>query len=152
MEKPNSVIVYGYVLSSMKAAYITPILKKADMDSADAKSYRPISNLSVISKLLEQLIAKQLVNYLKDNSLLPDFQSAYRPHHSTETTVLKVLADILLALDSGNLVILTLLDHSAAFDSVDHNTLIALDRLRKSYGLRDVCFDWFKSYLSGRTQ
>jgi len=88
------------------------------------------------------------VSYLKDNNLLPDLQSAYRPHHSTETAVLKVLADILLALDSCNLVMLTLLDLSAAFDSVDHNTLLC--RLRTSYGLRDICFDWFKSYLSGR--
>jgi len=111
----------------MKAAYITHILKKADMDSADAKSYRPISNLSVISKLLERLIAKQLVGYFKDNNLLPDLQSAYRPHHSTETAVLKVLADIFLALDSGNLVMLTLLDLSAAFDSVDHNTSVGCE-------------------------
>jgi len=131
----------------MKAAYITPILKKADINSADAKSYRPISDLSVICKLLERLIAKQLVSYLKDNNLLPDLRSAYRPHHSTETAVLKVLADILLALDSGNLV---MLDLSAAFDIVDHNTLLC--RLRTSYSLRGVCFDWFKSYLSGRTQ
>ena len=65
----------------MKAAYITPILKKADMDSADAKSYRPISNLSVISKLLERLIAKQLVSYLKDNNLLQT--SSQRINHIT---------------------------------------------------------------------
>ena len=143
-------LAHGVVPSSMKAAYITPILKKAGMDSADAKSYRPISNLSVISKLLERLVAKQLVSYLRNNNLLPDLQSAYRPYHSTETAVLKVLADILLALDSGNLVMLTLLDLSAAFDSVDHNTLLC--RLRTSYGLRGACFDWFKSYLSGRTQ
>ena len=98
--------------------------QKADMDLADVKSYRPISNLSVISKLLERLIAKQLVSYLKDNNLLPDLQSAYKPHHSTETAVLKVMTDILLALDSGNLVMLTLLDLSAAFDGVDHHTLL----------------------------
>ena len=55
----------------MKAAHITPTLKKADLDPADAKSYRPISNLSVLSKLLERLVAKQLVTYLRDNSLLP---------------------------------------------------------------------------------
>ena len=90
------------------------------------------------------------MSYLKVSNLLPDLQSAYRPHHSTETDVLKVLADILLSLDSGNLVILTLLRLSAAFDSVDHNTFLC--RLRKSYGLRGVCFDWFKSYLSCRTQ
>ena len=67
----------------MKSAYITPILKKAGMDTTDRKSYRPISNLSVLSKLLERLVAKQLiVAYLKDNDLLPDRQSAYRAHQS----------------------------------------------------------------------
>ena len=69
---------HGVVPSLMKAAYIMQILKKAGMDSADVKSYRPISNLSVVSKLLERLVAKQLVNYLRDNHLLPDRQSAYR--------------------------------------------------------------------------
>jgi len=68
------------------------------------------------------------VKYLKDNNLLPDLQSAYRAMHSTETAVLKVLSDILLALDSGNLVMLTLLDLSAAFDSVDHDTLFKSSR------------------------
>ena len=63
------------------------------------------------------------MKYLKDNDLLPDLQSAYRAMHSTETAVLKVLADILLALDSGDLAMLTLLDLSAAFDSVNHDTL-----------------------------
>ena len=56
--------------------------------------------------------------------LIGYLQSAYKPHYSTETAVLKVLADILLAVDSGNLVMLTLLDLSAAFDSVDHHTLL----------------------------
>jgi len=140
----------GIVPSRMKSAYITPALKKADLDSADTKSYRPISNLSVLSKLLERLVSKQLVAYLRDNGLLPDLQSAYRAHHSTETAVLKVLSDVLLALDSGNLVVLTLLDLSAAFDSVDHGIL--LRRLRKSYGLSGAVIDWFASYLSGRTQ
>ena len=68
---------------------ITPVLKKTDLDPTDARSYRPISNLSVPSKLLERLVAKQLVTYLRDNSLLPDHQSAYRSHHSTETAVLR---------------------------------------------------------------
>jgi len=120
------------------------------MDSLDAKSYRPISNLSVLSKLLERLVSKQLVKYLTDNRLLPDRQSAYRRFHSTETAVLRVLSDILMALDSGDLAMLTLLDLSAAFDSVDHDTL--LKRLQKSYGLGEVVVSWFTSYLTGRTQ
>jgi hypothetical protein len=114
----------GVVPSSSKSAYITPLLKKADLDPCETKSYRPISNLSVLSKLLERLVSKQLVGYLRDNDLLPDRQSAYRPCHSTENALLKVLADILMALDSGDLAVLILLNLSAAFDSVDHDTLL----------------------------
>ena len=51
---------HGVVPSRMKSAYITPILKKADMDSLDAKSYRPIANLSVLSKLLNDLFLSSL--------------------------------------------------------------------------------------------
>ena len=104
-------------------------MKKADLDPADVRSYRPISNLTVIS-------SSQLVKYLKDNGLPPDLQSAYRAMHSTETAVLKVLSDLLLALDSGNLAMLTLLDLSAAFDSVDHDTL-----LYNGYTSSTVCGD-----------
>ena len=118
----------------------------------DVTSYRPISNLTVISKLLERIVSSQLVKYLKDNGLLPDLHSAYRAMHSTETAVLKVLSDLLLALDSGNLAMLTLLDLSAAFDSVDHDTL--LQRLYKSYiyGLQGPVGMRFASYLRGRVQ
>ena len=126
------------------------ILKKTDLDPTDARSNRPISDLSVLSKLLERLVAKQFVTYLRDNSLLPDRQSAYRSHHSTETAVLRVLAEILLALDTGNLAVLTLLDLSAAFNSVDHDIL--LQRLQMSYGLGGGVLGWFRSYLNGRTQ
>ena len=65
-------------------------VKKAGMDPADMKPYQCISNLSMVSKLLERLVAKQLVVYLKDNGLLPDLQSAYLARRSTETAVLKV--------------------------------------------------------------
>jgi len=127
--------------------YVTPLLKEADLDAADVKSYRLITNMSVVSKLLKRLVAQQLTTYLTDNGLLLDLQSAYRAHHSTETAVLKVVGDILLALDSRNLALLDLL---AAFDTVDHDTL--LRRLQTSYDLDGVVIKWFVSYLSGRTQ
>ena len=79
---------------------------------------------------------------------LPDLQSAYNFEHSTETAVLKVLSDIARALDSGDLPMPTLLDLSAAFDSVDHDTL--LRQLRETHGLNGVVMNWFASYLSGR--
>ena len=60
-----------------KAPFITPTLKKSDADAADITQYRPISNLSVLSKLLERLVAKQLLDYLSICRLLPDLQSAY---------------------------------------------------------------------------
>ena len=47
-----------------KTAYVTPLLKKSELDSADLRSYRPISNLSVLSKLLERLVARQLLDHL----------------------------------------------------------------------------------------
>jgi len=84
-------------------------------------------------KLLERLVARQLLDYLNAQHLLPDCQSAYRAHQSTETTILKVMSDILSALDSGDLALLTLLDLSAAFDTVDH--VILLQRLKTSYGI-----------------
>ena len=63
----NSSLSTLIVPGLFKSAYVTPLLKKADLDSADVKSYRPILNLSVISKLLERTVAKQLIRYLKDS-------------------------------------------------------------------------------------
>ena len=146
----NTSLEQGVVPSIFKAAYITPRLKKANLDPLDAASYRPISNLPVLSKVLERLVSKQLVGYLQDRGLLPELQSAYRQFHSTETALLRVLADILSAIDSGDIALLTLLDLSAAFDTVDHDTL--LQRLSTSYGLCGSVIQWFASYLSGRQQ
>ena len=109
-----------------------PRLRKSNLDPTDPKSYCPIANLTVLSKLLERLIARQLVDYLNESQSLPDLQSAYWAKHSTETAVTKVLSDI-LALDRGDLTMLTLLNLSSAFDSVDHETL--LRRLEASFGI-----------------
>ena len=145
----NKSLLSGTVPHSFKSAYITPLIKKPDMDVADIKSYRPISNLSVLSKLLERLIAKQLKEHIEENCILPVTQSAYRVNHSTETAVLKVNSDLLMAADSGDLSVLVLLDLSAAFDTVDHDIL--LKRLSISCGLDGMVHEWFRSYLLGRT-
>ena len=77
-----------------------------------------------MSKALERLVACHLVSHLSEWKLLPELQSAYRPYHSTETAVLRVIRDILEVLHCGDLAALTLLDLSAAFDAVDHTVLI----------------------------
>jgi len=138
VELYNKSLRTGSVPAVFKAAYITPLLKKSDLDPADVRCYRPISNLSVISKLFERLVARQLLDYLTAAKLLPELQSAYRAFHSIETAVLKVLADTLLALDTGDIAVLTLLDLSAAFDTVDHATL--LRRIETSYGMAVLCW------------
>ena len=94
----NTSLRDGSFPDSQKNAIVTPILKKANLDAHAAANYRPISNLSYLSKLLERCVNKQLNDYLSTNNLLPSVQSAYRKFHSTESAVLKVLSDIYAAL------------------------------------------------------
>jgi len=74
---------------------------------------------------------------------MPALQSAYRRFHSTETAVLKLLADKLRALDNSDVAVLTLLDLSAAFDTVEH--VFLLRRLETSYGIVGCALKWFTS-------
>ena len=96
------------------------------------------------------MVAKQLQHYLNCNNLFPVFQSAYRQNHSTETALLKVMNDILLNMNNQCVTLLILLDLSAAFDTVNHDTM--LRRLEYSFGIQGKALSWFASYLSGRTQ
>ena len=89
----NRSLSSGVFPTLFKSAFITPLLKKPDLDAADCKSYRPISNLSVLSKTVERLVARQLIDHLNLWKLMPDLQSAYRANHSTETAVLRGLSD-----------------------------------------------------------
>ena len=81
---------------------------------------------------------------------MPSNKSAYIRLHSTETALTAVFSDIINELDRGNLVLLSMLDLSAAFDCVDHDIL--LSRLDMSFGIRLVDHQWLTSYLTGRTQ
>ena len=80
---------HGIVPSTFNHAYISRPSKKTNLHLADIRSYRPISNLSVLSKLLDRMVRNYLLKYLKDNGLLPDLQSAYCAHHSTGTALFK---------------------------------------------------------------
>ena len=125
------------------------MLKKPSLDHNVASSYRPISNLPVLSKLSERLVLNKVMSYLNNSNLLFTHQSAYRRHHSTETAVTKVYSDILGAADDGKLSLLILLDLSAAFDLVDHSIL--LKRLKSTYGSDGLTLEWFKNYLSDKS-
>ena len=135
---------------SLKLAFVTPLIKKLILDSEILKNYRPVSNLSFISKLIEKIVSHQLITHLKENGLYESFQSAYREFHSTETALLRVQNDLLLAVDESGGAILVLLDLSAAFDTIDHTTLLNL--LRDRFGIHESALEWIKSYLSDREQ
>ena len=64
----NAYLLAGVVPAAFKSAYICPLIKKPDLDRTDVKNYRPISNLTVLSKLSEKLVARQLIDYLSDNN------------------------------------------------------------------------------------
>ena len=110
---------------------------------------RPVSNLRFIAKILENLVLSQVSSYLNSHNLYNTCQSAYRPGHCTETALLKVVIDLFLSLNKGNIYILALLDFSSAFDTIDQPILV--HRLHTDFGFTDTVLQWFSSYLTDRT-
>ena len=126
-------------------ACVVPIPKSGD--TAVPSNNRPISLLSVLSKILEKVVCSQLTSYLTSAHLLSTAQYAYRACHSTEDAVLDAVGRLVNNIDSGLLSSVTTVDLSKAFDSVDHDVLLT----KLSWcGVMDT--DWFKSYLTGRKQ
>lgn len=134
--------------ADMKNAIIKPTLKKENADPDCLSNYRPVSNLPATSKLLERVVLDQLNHYLAENKLHCPVQSGYRPQHSCETLLVRMTEDIYKEIQSDNIVILVLLDLSAAFDTIDHGIL--LDKLLKDFGICGKALEWFKSYLQNR--
>ncbi len=129
-------------------AVIKPLIKKPQLDPSELANYRPISNLPFMSKILEKVVSAQLCPFLQKKDLCEEFQSGFRPHHSTETALVKITNEFLLASDQGCISLLVLLDLSAAFDTIDHDILI--DRLQIYMGIQGQALRWFRSYLSDR--
>jgi len=140
----------GSVPSCLKHAIIRPLLKKSHLDHDTLKNYRPVSNLPFLSKVLEKIVARRLLKHMDDHNHHEIMQSAYKQYHSTETALIRVQNDILTHLDNKRGVVLVLLDLSAAFDTIDHVTL--LHQLHHRLGISHTALEWFKSYLTGRTQ
>ena len=146
----NKTLSDGIVLPSTRNAVVSPLLKKPTLDATVLKNYRPVSNLSFIGKNFKLLVLSQLNDHINHNNLAEIYQSAYRRQHSTETALLKVQADIAGYLDKSQAALMVLLDLSAAFDTIDHGTL--LRTLELSYGISGCALSWFNSYLSARSQ
>ena len=99
--------------------------------------------------MLEKLVLSQVSTGLNFHNLYNTFHSAYRPGHSTETALLKVVNDLFLSLNKGNIYVLALLDYSSALDTIDHS--IHVHRLYTDIGFTDSVLQWFSSYLTDRS-
>ena len=133
-----------------KSAIVLPLIKKPGLDPQVLKNYRPDSNLSFLSKVNEKVISSRILTHIADNDLIDKFQSAYRCGYSTETALLRVYSDIVTMVGKGNGSYLVLLDLSAAFDTIDHDTLFVI--LEKYIGITDSALQLLKSYFSDRSQ
>ena len=140
----------GLVPDGFKKAVVPPLIKKASLPVDDLKNYRPVSGLSFISKLMKRVVAKQLVDHIHRHGLGNPYQSAYKSGHSTETALLSIKNDIHLSLSRGKATALVLLDLSAAFDTIDHTTLLSC--LLGWFGVGGSALKWFSSYLTERFQ
>jgi len=109
-----------------------------------------VSNLAFIGKIIEKTSVNRFSGHICDNNLDELLQSAYKEKHSVETALLVVFDDLLRAIDDNKHILITLLDYSAAFDTIDHGILFT--RLCSSYGLSGDALEWVKSYFSNRHQ
>ena len=136
----------GLVPDGFKKAVVTPLIKQASLPVEDLKNYRPVSGLSFISKLVEHVVAKQLVDHIHQHGLDNSYQSPYKSGHSTETALLSIKNDIHLSLSQGEATALVLLNLSAAFDTIDHSTLLSC--LLDWFCVGGSALKWFFSYLT----
>ena len=142
----NSIHILPFI--PFKVGHVIPLLKKPDMDIKDPASYRPITNLMTISKVVERVVFSRLQSHMHQSENFNTFQSAYRSGYSTETALLKVTDDLNASMDSKSGSILLSLDISAAFDMIDIDIL--LPRLESEFGIIGSVTLWIRSYLTDR--
>jgi len=141
----NMSISEGKVPDDLKFAKVKPIFKKKDRLMPE--NYRPISILSIVSKILEKAVFIQLEQHLKRNNLMYEFQSGFRNSFSTDSCLIHLVDHVRTQTANGLYTGMVLLDLQKAFDTVDHSILC--DKL-SAIGVDSV--PWFESYLTNRKQ
>ena len=139
----------GYIPRELKIAKIIPVFK--DGDCHQYTNYRPISLLSSFAKLLEKIVARQLIGYLNAQNILYQHQYGFRSNHNTSHPVLHFYDKIYNSLNQkpSATTLSIFIDLKKAFDTVDHNILL---KKMDHYGVRGTENSWFTNYLSDREQ
>ena len=138
----NLSVMYGVFPSELKLAKVIPLYKAND--PMMFSNYRPVSVLPVFSKILERIMYNQLLSFINKHKLLYAYQFGFRINHS-----LCLVDKVSDALENGEYVLGPFLDFSKAFDTVNHEILFAI---LEFLGIRGICLQWFRSYLSNREQ
>ena len=129
-----------------KIAKLIALFKKGSR--TEAKNYRPISLLPLLSKLFEKVIHIQTENFLNSNDILYTYQSGFRPRHSTESCLTHLVDRFLEGCDRGLHTGMILIDLQKAFDTINYDIL--LEKMEHmNFSPETIC--WFKSYLSNRS-
>ena len=137
----------GTFSNQWKTAIVKPLIKDKKKGIVYT-NYRPVSNLSFISKVVERCTLQQLMQHCNISTLLLDFQSAYQKHHSCKMSLLKLTNNILWGMENQQAMAMIILDLSAAFDTVDHELLLQV--LNYKFGVTGTALYWYKNYMIPR--
>ena len=140
-------LTFAEIPEDWKHANITPIFKKGK--KSDVNNYRPISLTSVVCKILERIIKRNLVDYIESNSLLNNSQHGFRKNKSCLTNLLEYIDYVSGELDRGNSVNVIYLDFSKAFDKISHNKLLCK---LAYFGIGGNMLSWIREWLTSRKQ
>lgn len=143
----NQSVANGTFPDILKTAKVTPIHKSGPRD--DPTNYRPISQLTVFSKIFETLMKSYLINYFEHKHILNPSQFGFRRNCSTFKALNTFSNDVFSAIDNKLSVLTIFIDFAKAFDTINHKILI--DKMHH-YGVRGPILSWFKDYLSNRHQ
>ena len=137
----------GVFPSLLKTVNVVPFFRKDS--KLDYSNYHPISLLSNIEKILKKLIYKRLYTFLNNNKIIHNLQFRFRQQYSTSLALINITKIKKKARDDENMDCGVFVDLQKDFDTVDHQILLAK---LNHYAIRGVSNDWFKSYLSNRSQ
>jgi hypothetical protein len=137
-------------VDGLKEACVRPVIKNNHCDPDKYQSYRPISNLSFVSKLIEKTVLTRLNTHMNSNKLLNNRQFGYKQNLSCESLLLKFVNDLFVNMENKRGVVVLMCDLSAAFDTVNHHKLLSI--LRDNLCVSGIALHWFESFLSGRCQ